>query len=421
MYTLSWHQGGEKNVRQAHNRRESHALGKDSSIDRARTKDNVVFIDIPVSKAYKQIFGEAVQEYNARTRESRQIKDYYEQVKAQGRQRVYEAIVQIGSVKEGFPAQAVEALRQYAQTWPNRNPNMRLVGAYLHVDETQGTPHMHLDYIPVAECNRGMRLQNSLTRALGAQGFVTKNSRDTAQMQWEQAEKDALRNICSKMDIPLYKQGIGRKRHFAVGEYKERQDAIKKLQHEAEESRREQSAFLNNAFEKQMQQQQFTAQARERRKTEETRVAELEKRSASLVEQITNKQRMLDVVDKTVMDRTAEAERLRKRTVQAKDELNTLDAREFSLREDLQELQAQKLAAQEEIRRLQTDYKSAYNAALQTQTIAILRENQGGLEWWAWAKEQAAVVLAEQRTQHIGSEEAELLDRWQMEADELEM
>lgn len=420
MYTLSWHQGGEKNVRQAHNRREAHALGKDSDIDSTRTKNNLIFVDVPICTAYKQIFSEAVQEYNGRVRETRKIKDYYMQVKEQKKQRAYEVVVQIGSVREGFPTQATEALQQYAETWSQRNPNLRLVGAYLHLDEPQGTPHLHLDYIPVAECNRGMRLQNSLTRALGAQGFFTENSRNTAQMQWEQSERNVLRNICSKMDIPLYEQGKGRKQHYTVGEYKERQDAIKKMQEEMAESRREQSAFLNNAFEKQMQQQQFTAQARKRRKTEETRVAELEKRSAELEKRITDRQHMLDVVDKTIMDKVAEEERLQKRNMQAKQELHTLNVREFSTRENLQVLQLQRSAVQAEIRRLQTDYKTAYNAALQAQTIAILRENEGGLEWWAWAKEQAAVVLAEQRTQHIGSEE-ELLDRWQMEPDELEI
>lgn len=46
-----------------------------------------------------------------------------------------------------------------------------MIGAYYHQDEPQGTPHLHIDYICVAECNRGMKLQNSLTRALAAQGF----------------------------------------------------------------------------------------------------------------------------------------------------------------------------------------------------------------------------------------------------------
>ena len=242
MYTLSWHQEGELNTNQAHNRREPHAVGKDSTVDLSLSKNNIIFRDIPLREAYHKLFDDAVNEYNNRTREERQIDDYYSHLaktktgkRNKGKQRVYEAIVQLGSKSEGHPEKALEAYKAYINDWDRRNPNMVMIGAYYHQDEPEGTPHLHIDYIPVAECNRGMKLQNSLTRALAAQGFKTGNKENkqfTAQQQWEQAERDCMREICKNLGIELHKQGIGRKRHLTVKEYKDCQDQIKQAKAE---------------------------------------------------------------------------------------------------------------------------------------------------------------------------------------------
>ena len=43
---------------------------------------------------------------------------------------------------------AIEVLEQYALTFQERNPNLYLFNCVLHLDEA--TPHLHIDYIPVA-------------------------------------------------------------------------------------------------------------------------------------------------------------------------------------------------------------------------------------------------------------------------------
>lgn len=233
MYTLSWHQEGEANVNQAHNRREPHAISKDSSIDYSLSHKNITLVDIPVREAYRKLFDAAVDEYNDRARKSRQISDYYVHLGKSNKQRVYEAIIQLGSKAEGSPEQAVRVFKKYVADWKRRNPNMKLIGAYIHADET--TVHMHIDYIPVAVCNRGMWIQNSLTRALASQGFKTCKQGDrqvTAQIQWEQAERDCIREICRNMDIELHEQGTGRKRHLSVKEYKDCQEQIRQAKAE---------------------------------------------------------------------------------------------------------------------------------------------------------------------------------------------
>lgn len=44
---------------------------------------------------------------------------------------------------------AKACLLEYIEGFEERNPGHRLIGAYIHMDEA--SPHMHFDYIPVAE------------------------------------------------------------------------------------------------------------------------------------------------------------------------------------------------------------------------------------------------------------------------------
>lgn len=270
-YTLSLHNGST--VKQAHNRRVPGALGHASAIDSGRTKDNIVLVDIPVREAYADIFGAAVEEYNGRARADRQIKDYWASINADSRKHAaYEIIVQVGGRSEGTHVTAVDALKQYVAGWNTANPNLRLVGAYIHLDE--GTPHLHLDYIPVAECRRGMALQNSLTGALKAQGFVTSSTRDTAQMQWEQAERTRMRDICRQAGIALVEQGNGRK-YMSIRKYKQYADAL--AQTRAQNTQEE--AYSALLVQTQRRAEERTAQAQARAQELQKQAEELQKRA----------------------------------------------------------------------------------------------------------------------------------------------
>lgn len=115
-----------------------------------------------------------------------------------------------------------QALQRFAEEWDKRNPNLRLIGAYIHCDESDGTVHMHVDYIPVAECTRGMKLQNSLDRALQQQGFLSTNIHQTAQIAWQDSEREALCIICRDLGIDVQRnQGIGQgRKSLTPQEYK---------------------------------------------------------------------------------------------------------------------------------------------------------------------------------------------------------
>ena len=215
--TISFHNGAAWS--RGHNIRDERYTDKQKHIDKTLTEQNVTVRDEPVRQAYAEIFGQAVDEYNAKQKRSdRRITDYYDKIKQDKRKHpVYECIVQIGDRSDtgNTAEQEKQALIRFAEEWDKRNPNLHLVGAYIHCDEPDGTVHMHLDYIPIAECTRGMRLQNSLDRALQQQGFHSENIHQTAQIEWQDREREALCAICRDFGIDVQRnQGIGKGREY---------------------------------------------------------------------------------------------------------------------------------------------------------------------------------------------------------------
>ena len=244
--TISFHNGSAWS--RGHNIRDERYTNKQEHIDPTLTVNNVTLRDVPVRQAYDEIFSSAVAEYNEKQkRADRRIDSYYDKIKADKKKNpVYEVIVQIGDKSDTGNSAVAErqALERFAQEWEQRNPNLRLIGAYIHADEPDGTVHAHLDYIPVAECSRGMRIQNSLDRALQQQGFNSENIHKTAQIAWQDREREALCAICRELNIDVQRnQGIGKGRKYLTPqEYKRAareqekkiQSQLKPLQNELE-------------------------------------------------------------------------------------------------------------------------------------------------------------------------------------------
>lgn len=222
--TISFHNGSTWS--RGHNIRDERYTSKQEHINSSLSANNIIVYDMPVRQAYEEIFGQAVQEYNDRqTRKDRKIDCYYDKIKNDKRKHpVYECIVQIGDRNDtGNNAEfEKQALIQYAQTWAERNPNLHLIGAYIHCDEPDGTVHLHCDYIPVAECSRGMSIQNSFDKALRQQGLQSININQTAQMDWQTQERTALMSICQELniDVQLNQERTKGRRHLTTAEYK---------------------------------------------------------------------------------------------------------------------------------------------------------------------------------------------------------
>lgn len=217
--TISTH-GGSQVCRQ-HNLRNEKVIKHEPHINPMGRHE--VWKDETERHAYHRLFGQAQKDYNERqTRNDRKITDYYRQIKDNPQKHTaYEMIVGIYPTDETeiSAKEQTEILHKFFETWKERNPNLELIGAYYHFDEESKSPHVHLDYIPVAKCNRGMSLQNGLERALNQMGYETKNIKMTAQMQWQQAQRDYLKELCLERGIEVL-QPQTQKQHLETKAFK---------------------------------------------------------------------------------------------------------------------------------------------------------------------------------------------------------
>ena len=218
-----------------HNRREYEKIGRPipDHIDVNRSHDNVTLVDMNARQAYKEIFGEALKEYNDKQkRADRRIEDYYDHIQKSknGEKLFYEDVVQWGA-KEDFAdpetrQKAKEALIEYVRSFESRNLNLKIIGAYVHMDEA--SPHLHIDYVPVATgYSRGLSLRNSLDRAMKELGFAPeKESRkNNATKLWKENERAVFGEICRSKGLEVEAERKARG-SLSVEEYKEARDAM---------------------------------------------------------------------------------------------------------------------------------------------------------------------------------------------------
>lgn len=197
MATIATHNG--TSIAYDHNIRNEKVVSKEKHIDPNGHYE--IWKDERPREAYKHLFGEAVASYNAKQkREDRKIDDYYTKIaNDKTKHPVYEMI--IGVYDEGVDDKTKrEILKEFVDTWQERNPNLYMCGAYFHADE-EGDIHCHIDYIPVAHnYTKGMETQTGLVKAFEEMGIV-KQGKATAQIQWEHRENAYLEKLCNDRGI----------------------------------------------------------------------------------------------------------------------------------------------------------------------------------------------------------------------------
>ena len=196
-----------------------------ANLDRSRTEQNVTYCNDDLKQVYHEIFDEALAAYNAKKKKTRdKITDYYEHIR-QGKQEklFHEAIFQIGNLEDcgcGSPGgeRAAAALKEFAESFQERNPHLRVFNMVLHMDEA--TPHLHVDFIPVAtEQSRGLSTRVSMKQALKQQGFVSLGRKQTEWNAWMEREKAALTEIAQAHEFEIISLGGGRP-HMDLPEYR---------------------------------------------------------------------------------------------------------------------------------------------------------------------------------------------------------
>ena len=212
-----------------------------------RTSWNRTYIQEPLKDAYEKCFGQALRDYNAaQKRKDRKKEDYLKEIENSGNKEktFYENIVQIGK-KEDTPVvdengnltadakAAIEILEQYAKTFQERNPNLYLFNCVMHLDEA--TPHLHIDYIPVAHgYKNGMETRNSLTKAFQQMGFAKAVSRKQNEtVAWQERERKYLTELCRERGIDIEVLGIQRD-NLSLPEYKTVMREVEELEQQAE-------------------------------------------------------------------------------------------------------------------------------------------------------------------------------------------
>ena len=220
---------------QLHNRREYEKIGKPipDNIDVSKSSENITLVDKDIRQAYGEIFGEALDKYNGKQkRADRKIEDYCDHIKKSknGEKLFYEDVVQWGS-KDDFKSpetreRAKEALVKYVEGFEERNPNLKLIGAYIHMDEA--SPHLHLDYIPVAHgYSRGLETRNSLDKAMKQMGFQPENEsrKNNATKLWKENERAVFGQLCRGLGLEVEAERKARG-SLSVEEYKEARDQM---------------------------------------------------------------------------------------------------------------------------------------------------------------------------------------------------
>ena len=212
-----------------------------------RTAWNRIYIQESLRDAYEKCFGQSLRDYNAaQKRKDRQKEDYLKEIENSGNKEksFYENIVQIGK-KTDTPVvgengmltedakAAIEVLDRYAKTFQERNPNLYLFNCVMHLDEA--TPHLHIDYIPVAHgYKNGMETRNSLTKAFQQMGFAKAVSRKQNEtVAWQERERGYLTELCREKEIEIEVLGVKRD-NLTLPEYKAAMREVEELEQQAE-------------------------------------------------------------------------------------------------------------------------------------------------------------------------------------------
>ncbi|MDR0796514.1 MAG: plasmid recombination protein, partial [Tannerella sp.] len=232
-------------------RKISHARGKGSlnhnnrihfykNVDPSKTENNIYYARESLEVAYQKCFGQALEDYNAKQkRNDRKIEDYYKHLFGNANKDVvatssnkeksfYEIVVGIGDrntcpVGSADGELAAKILDEYARGFSERNPQFYVFNSVLHLDEK--TPHLHIDYIPIADgYKNGMEIRNSQSVALQQMGFgKSKNSIN----EWRIQERKILREICERYGMEIAEETKGRGKTYTPDEYKKMRDEVK--------------------------------------------------------------------------------------------------------------------------------------------------------------------------------------------------
>ena len=244
-----------------HNNRDFYA----QNVRQELSKNNITLCRENIYEAYHKLFDEALSAYNAKQkRKDRVIPDYYEHINRSNQEYLYyEAIFQIGNkddtavgTAEGDTAAVI--LEEFYKKFEENNPHIHVINAVIHMDEA--TPHLHIDFIPVAtESKRGLSTRNSLSKALEQQGFKSEGKFNTCSRQWMMKEKERLAECMAEHGFEHIVLG-NNKSNLSVEEFKlqKRMEEVAAMDEKIEERKQELSQLTEQVESKEDELQHLT-------------------------------------------------------------------------------------------------------------------------------------------------------------------
>ncbi|WP_000899171.1 plasmid recombination protein [Bacillus wiedmannii] len=217
LFSISFNQSHQSSL--SHNNREN--IHGNPGIDPARLHENIYFVQKDIRSVYKDVFQEAVDKYNEKQkRNDRKIDDYYDKIhKDDKTHEQRELVVAIGEGKDDskYREAKKEALKQYAEVFQERNPNLVVYNMVLHDDEAN--PHLHINYVPNFESSRGLTRRVGMDRALQQQGVEGTGRKLIA--HWRELETAYIEKL-AKEHIPNFERAnVGSHKYMKVRQYKE--------------------------------------------------------------------------------------------------------------------------------------------------------------------------------------------------------
>lgn len=154
-------------------------------------------------------------------------------------------IIQIGDKDDFVNSEnrkvANTILEEWFHDFEKRNPNLKVYNAVIHNDEA--SPHMHLNFVPVASgYKRGLEKQVAFDRAIIQQDETLNKTRPFD--DWREKEVKLLEE--KLLEHGIERKIVGTNKYKDVNEYKEKKDLereIKQLEKNLSEKKDELSAF----------------------------------------------------------------------------------------------------------------------------------------------------------------------------------
>lgn len=203
---------------------------RNNHINYDRSEVNQYLIQRDLKELYETEFGPALEKYNQKqTRSDRKIGSYYQHIKDSKKTALQqEMIIQVGDKdyyqNGGDWRIGNYVLEEWLKDFEVRNPNLKIYNAVIHNDEA--SPHMHLNFVPVASgYKRGLEKQIAFDRAIKQQDPTLDKTRPFE--DWREKEVNFIAEKLNELDIE--RKIVGTNHYKDVNDYKEKKDIEREI------------------------------------------------------------------------------------------------------------------------------------------------------------------------------------------------